>query len=90
MPTALELTREERKQYKQASAVPPPRKYTREEEQEYERLFARVREAASEIKKLPGVTKVYVFGSFVDREWFIPGSDIDIAVEGIGPNYWEG
>ena len=40
---------------------------------------------ATEILKKYGARRIFVFGSLCQTERFHPGSDIDIAVEGISP-----
>ena len=48
------------------------------------------REAARLLRENYGVSRVRVFGSLVHEGRFHPGSDIDLAVEGLKPDdYWE-
>lgn len=59
-----------------------------------ERLYAHALEVAGSAARLLreryGVSRVRVFGSLVHGRWFHPGSDIDLAVEGLKPaDYWE-
>lgn len=91
MPTALELTREGWKSYLEAvrhrSVLPEP---TPAERRERERLLARIREAATALKTRFGVRRVVLFGSLAHEAWFVPDSDVDLAVEGLaGDDYWE-
>ena len=90
MPTALELTREEWKRYVEAaSRRPAPPELTLEEQHERERLLKRIREAAAVLKTRFGVRRVMLFGSLAHAAWFMPDSDVDLAVEGLsGEDYW--
>lgn len=90
MPTALELTREEWQPYIEAAQKRPARSHlTATERQEHERLLARVRELAVALKAQFGVRRVVLFGSLVDPDWFSPGSDVDLAVEGLATeDFW--
>lgn len=90
MPTALELTREGWKPYLEAARrrVPPP-ELTPAERRERARLLARVREAADRLKARFGARRVVLFGSLAHAAWFVPDSDVDLAVEGLaGGDYW--
>jgi predicted nucleotidyltransferase len=91
MPTALELTREEWQSYIEATRQHPPLpKLTLAEQQEREQLLARVREAAAILKRQFGVKQVILFGSLADTTWFVPDSDVDLAIEGLSnDNYWQ-
>lgn len=91
MPTALELTREEWQPYIEAARQQPPLpKLTLAEQQERERLLARVREAAAILKHQFGVKQVVLFGSLADTTWFAPDSDVDLAIEGLSNDaYWQ-
>lgn len=91
MPTALELTREGWKPYLEAArrrpALPEP---TAAEQGERARLLARVREAAEALKAQFDVRRVVLFGSLAHAAWFVPDSDVDLAVEGLREDdYWE-
>ncbi len=56
----------------------------------YERAWETARKAAQLLKDQYGVHRVRVFGSLVHEGAFHPGSDIDLAVEGLEPSdYWE-
>jgi len=51
---------------------------------------ARVREAARILKSRFGARRVVLFGSLAHEAWFMPDSDVDIAVEGLaGDEYWQ-
>ena len=91
MPTALELTREGWKSYlKAVRHRPAPPEPTLAERRERERLLARIREAAAALKARFGVRRVVLFGSLAHEAWFVPDSDVDLAVEGLaGDDYWE-
>jgi predicted nucleotidyltransferase len=91
MPTALELTSEERKRYLEASwRRPAPPELTPVERQARERLLNRIREAAALLKSRFGVRRVILFGSLAHAAWFAPDSDVDLAVEGLrGEAYWQ-
>jgi len=92
MPTALELTREERKRYLKAAIqrrLTPP-ELTPAERDERERLLERIREAATALKTRFGAQRVILFGSLAHAAWFTPDSDIDLVVEGlVGDAYWQ-
>jgi predicted nucleotidyltransferase len=93
MPTALQLTPAERQSYiegirHRAALLDKP--LTPEEASAREQLLARVRLAAAEIKARFGVKRIILFGSLAHKAWFSPGSDVDLAVEGLeGQAYWE-
>jgi predicted nucleotidyltransferase len=91
MPTALELTREEWEPYLQSARRRPDFPViTPEEAQEREQLLVRVRKAAVELKRHFSVQRVVLFGSLAHRAWFIPDSDVDLAVEGLdSANFWK-
>ena len=90
MPTALELTREQWQPYIEAARQHVRRpKATPAEQEEREKLLIRVRQAAVELKTHFKVKQVILFGSLADADWFVPHSDIDLAVEGLPPDaYW--
>lgn len=90
MPTALELTREEWQPYIEAARkrLTPPQLSLAEQEQR-EQLLTRVHDAARQLKSQFNVQRVILFGSLADTDWFIPNSDIDLAVEGLLPSdFW--
>jgi len=90
MPTALALTREGWKTYQEAARRrPAPPAVTPVEQQERERLLARIREGAAALKAHFGVRRVLLFGSLAHGGWFVPDSDVDLAVEGLASDdYW--
>ena len=90
MPTALELRREDWRRYKKGlDRRSAPRRLTPEEQREMNRLLARARELAKMLKRQFGVRKVVIFGSLARMSWFTPGSDVDLAVEGLETReYW--
>ena len=91
MPTALELTRAERKRYLEAAGRRPvPPELTPAERHARERLLSRIREAATLLKSRFGVQRVILFGSLAHAAWFAPDSDVDLAVEGLqGEAHWQ-
>lgn len=91
MPTALELTREGWKPYLEAARRrPAPPEPTAAEQGERARLLTRVREAAAALKAQFDVRRVVLFGSLAHAAWFVPDSDVDLAVEGLREDdYWE-
>jgi predicted nucleotidyltransferase len=90
MPTALELEREDWRRYQRCLyRRSAPRQPTPEEQRERDRLLARARELAKMLKRQFGVRKVVLFGSLARMSWFTPGSDVDLAVEGLETReYW--
>ena len=90
MPTALELSREEWKQYTGSrSQQRPHRTLTEIERSERERLLKRVRDAAVVLKARFAVRRVVLFGSLAHEAWFGVDSDVDLAVEGLDTkDYW--
>jgi predicted nucleotidyltransferase len=57
---------------------------------ERERLLDRIREAAAALKTHYGARRVVLFGSLAHAAWFMPDSDVDLAVEGLaGDDYWQ-
>lgn len=90
MPTALELTPEERERYiKAALRRPALSDLSPDEKSERERLLERVRKAAAVLKTRFDVQRVVLFGSLAHAAWFMPDSDIDLAVEGLASeDYW--
>jgi len=63
---------------------------TLEEAQEREQLLARVKEAVVELKKRFSIRRVVLFGSLAHRDWYVPDSAIDLAVQGLDPRfYWK-
>lgn len=90
MPTALELSREEWQPYIEAARkrLVSPNLSLAEQEQR-EQLLSRVRAAASQLKSQFNVQRVILFGSLAGTDWFIPDSDVDLAVEGLTTdNFW--
>lgn len=91
MPTTLELTREGRKRYLEAARRrSAPAELTLAEGRAREGLLGRIREAAAVLKSRFGVRRVVLFGSLAHAAWFMPDSDVDLAVEGlVGQAYWQ-
>jgi predicted nucleotidyltransferase len=49
----------------------------------------RVRQAADALKARFGVRRVVLFGSLAHEAWFVPDSDVDLAVMGLRTeDYW--
>jgi len=90
MPTALELTREGWSSYLTAARRRPTLpEITPAEQRAREQLLDRVREAVAVLKARFGVQRVVLFGSLAHAAWFMPDSDVDLAVEGLaGDDYW--
>ena len=85
MATALELRRDEWKRYiKPARERPERRELTADEKKEREETLRRIRRAAEVLKRRFRAQRVVLFGSFAHEAWFMPDSDVDIAVEGLG------
>jgi predicted nucleotidyltransferase len=91
MPTALELTREGWKHYVEAVAQRlEPVTVKPEGEEARKQLLTRVHKAAAALKSHFAVRRVVVFGSLAHSAWFMPDSDVDLAVEGLAPkDYWQ-
>lgn len=91
MPTALELTRQGWKRYLEAARRrPAPPELTPVERHERERLLDRIREASAALKTRFGARRVVLFGSLAHAAWFIPDTDVDLAVEGVvSDDYWQ-
>jgi len=91
MTTALELAREGWTPYiKAMSRKPSEPELTSEEQREQKNLLGRVREAAIILKSRFAVRRVVLFGSLAHASWFMPDSDVDLAVEGLaGVDYWQ-
>lgn len=82
MPTALEMTSEQRRRYKpvQASVVSGTSAAVKERRARAMRV---AKSAAALLRDRFGATKVMVFGSLVSKREFTPWSDIDLAAWGI-------
>jgi predicted nucleotidyltransferase len=91
MPTALELTLEERKHYLEAARRRPRlAALTPGDGSMRERLLNRTRRAAEILKSRFGARRVVLFGSLAHAAWFAADSDVDLAVEGLtGETYWQ-
>jgi len=91
MPTALELTREGWKRYVEAaSRRSEPVEVRPKVEETRKQLLACMHKAATMLKSRFAVRRVVVFGSLAHAAWFIPDSDVDLAVEGLAPkDYWQ-
>jgi len=91
MPTALQLSREEWEHYVEAASRRlEPVAVRPEVEEARKQLLTRVHKAAAALKSRFAVRRVVVFGSLAHAAWFIPDSDVDLAVEGLAPkDYWQ-
>lgn len=78
--TALEMTREEWKQYHPGRHRPPTWPPAVRE-----RAWEQARRAARVLREKFGATRVVVFGSLAHNLWYSERSDIDLAVWGIKP-----
>jgi len=91
MTTALKLAREGWTPYiKAMSRKPSAPELTSEEQRKRQSLLGRVREAAIILKRRFAVRRVVLFGSLAHASWFMPDSDVDLAVEGLASeDYWQ-
>jgi uncharacterized protein len=78
--TALELTPEELRQYNPAKNLGKFRDTAR-----WEKAWELVPQLAALLREKFGATRVVVFGSLTNREWYNHWSDIDLAVWDIPP-----
>lgn len=76
--TALELTSEELQEYHLSK-----RHKAEHVAERWDRAWKMANTAVGLLRKEYGATRVMVFGSLVDREWFTPWSDIDLIAWGI-------
>lgn len=89
MPTTLELKRKEWTPYiKAASQRVYDTTLTPDEQKERERLLERVLEVAELLKYRFAVRRVILFGSLAHTAWFMPDSDVDLAVTGLAPDFF--
>jgi len=91
MPTALELTPKGWRYYVEAASRRPALpELTSEQEKERRQVLTRLQEVAIMLKSRFGVRRVILFGSFAHTSSFTPGSDVDLAVEGLDTKkYWQ-
>ncbi|MCX6031977.1 MAG: nucleotidyltransferase domain-containing protein [Chloroflexi bacterium] len=90
MTTALDLTPEDLKRYRDAArrraaplALAPTEAAVRDE------LLTRVRRAAAVLTTRYGAKRVTLFGSLAHEAWYAADSDVDLAVEGMpSEDYW--
>ena len=90
MATALELTRQDLRRYsKRLAKRGRTRHPTPAEQRTRDELLTRIKGLTEILKKDFGVKRVVLFGSLVAAPWLSPGSDVDLAVEGLDPReYW--
>lgn len=90
MPTALELTPEELRRYRETlPRAPSEPVLTASEQLEREALLQRVAEAATLLKTQFGARRIVLFGSLAHNAWFVSDSDVDLAVEGLQGDFWQ-
>lgn len=91
MATALELGSKGWKRYLQSAPRKPELPHMAlPKRAEREQLLVYVREVAAALKNRFGAKRVILFGSLAHDAWFIPDSDVDLAVEGLnGKDYWQ-
>lgn len=91
MPTALELGHKGWKPYVEAvRRRPAPHHMAPSREDEREQIMGRVREVAAALKARFRAQRVVLFGSLAHKAWFVPDSDVDLAVEGLeGDAFWQ-
>lgn len=91
MTTALNLTPEDLKRYRDAArrrAAPPA--LTPSEVSKRDDLLKRVRNAAATLMTRYGAKRVILFGSLAHEAWYSADSDVDLAVEGLSSDtYWQ-
>ena len=86
--TALELSPEELKLYQPSAAI-AQRQWDDDAQLDarWERARQLADEAAEMLREEFSAKKVLLFGSLINRSWFTPWSDIDLAAWGI-PQEW--
>ena len=91
MSTALELGHRGWQPYLEASRRRTATPYTTlPEVGEREQILVRVREAAAALKIHFRARRVVLFGSLAHEAWFMPDSDVDLAVEGlVAEAFWQ-
>lgn len=89
MPTALELSREELQVYVDAHRKRVWPKLTAEQEAEREAKIELARQVARMLKEKYGAKRVLLFGSLAHQAWYHDKSDIDLAAEGLGNDYFK-
>ena len=91
VPTAQELSAAERQAYvRSARARLAPRGVRGIDAVRRSLLLAKARSAAALLRQSYGATRVVLFGSLAHRAWLDPGSDVDLAVEGVAAaQYWQ-
>jgi predicted nucleotidyltransferase len=89
MPTALELSREELQIYVDAHRKRVWPTLTAEQEAEREAKIELARRVARMLRKKYAASRVILFGSLAHRSWYHDKSDIDLAAEGLGSDYFK-
>jgi len=88
MPSAHEIGPEGWIKYKKRNNFTP--KYHLISAHDQKKLIQKVSQVSQVLKKDFGATRVFVFGSLLDRSRYTNDSDIDIAVDGIAhADYWK-
>jgi predicted nucleotidyltransferase len=83
MTTVSQMTREEWQPYIETLLRQPDVPVHTSDEQRRILLLSRVRQAAQLLKQQFAVQRVVLFGSLAHDAWFVAGSDVDLAVEGL-------
>lgn len=91
MPTALELGRRGWKPYlRKGIRRPATAPSTPSYHDERRDILNQVHKAAASIKLRFRPRRVILFGSLAHQAWFMPDSDVDLAVDGLhGQAFWE-
>ena len=91
MQTALELGRKGWESYLKSGRHKTPKiKLTASEQKERKQLLNQIQKAADEIRSQFNVRRIVLIGSLAHEGWFVPDSDVDLAVEGLhGDDYWK-
>ncbi len=91
MPTAQELSAAERQAYvRSARARLESRGVSGVDAARRGSLLAQARSAAAMLRQSYGATRIVLFGSLAHGAWLDPGSDVDLAIEGVAAaQYWQ-
>jgi predicted nucleotidyltransferase len=83
MITTAQMTQEEWQPYIEALLQQPDLPVRTSDDQRRVLLLSRVKQAAQLLKQQFDVQRVVLFGSLAHDAWFVAGSDVDLAVEGL-------
>lgn len=91
MSTALDMTQDQRQKYIEGVRRRRPRqRLTPEHRSQWRAMLRSARDAADLLKTRFGAHRVTLFGSLAHGAGLARDSDVDLAVEGIGPGeYWQ-